>query len=87
MPVRRSVNLGHEAHFYGNDLALPPFSLPDPVRCVPQAKGFGFDETCLWALQTAEMKNWLDRAKRTRISGYNRRTKWTVIGGGEEAGA
>ena len=39
------------------------------------------------ALQTAEMKNWLDRAKRTRISGYNRRTKWTVIGGGEEAGA
>ena len=74
-----NIQLGHETHFYTNDLDLPPFSLPPPLKCVQQPQAN--DESCLWSLRDPAYVKWLERAKSTQISGHHRATRITVAEG------
>lgn len=78
-----NMGSGRESRFYANDLELPPFSLPAPLACVtmvtPEINHN--DHTCLYDLRdTAKVGRWLDRARRTRVRGSMRMTRFVVRG-------
>ena len=50
-----------DGNFFLADLQRPPFSLPEPLRCVRTHPELEPDLTCLWLIDDAVRDSWLKR--------------------------